>query len=103
MDTTAEIKPIKSIEYKCKQPKFEFMGSLPSRSVFLGPSSSGKTTVIANLILNHYRGCFEKIYIWSPTMSVDTRWNSIKEYCKKELNQVESKHEKYYFDTYITR
>ena len=68
---TSEIKAIKTIDYNTKQPKYSFMGSLPTRSVMLGPSGTGKTTVICNLLLNHYRGCFEKIYIWSPTMAVD--------------------------------
>ena len=97
---TSEIKAIKTIDYNTKQPKYSFMGSLPTRSVMLGPSGTGKTTVICNLLLNHYRGCFEKIYIWSPTMAVDKTWDSVKEYCKKELKQVENKHDKYLFDTY---
>ena len=73
-----EIKAIKTVQYLCKQPKFDFMGSLPTRSILLGPSGTGKTTVMANLLLNHYRGCCQRIYIWSPTMGVDKTWDVIK-------------------------
>ena len=33
-------------------------------------------------------------------MAVDKTWESVKEYCRKELNQQETKHEKYFFDSY---
>ena len=100
MKESPEIKAIKTASYSCKQPNFDFMGSLPTRSILLGPSGTGKTTVMANLLLNHYRGCFQRIYIWSPTLGVDRTWDIIKTYCEKELHQVESKHEKYYYDSY---
>ena len=95
-----EIKAIKTTQYTSKQPHYDFMGSLPTRSILLGPSGTGKTTVMANLLLNHYRGCFQRIYIWSPTMGVDRVWDKIKDYCEKELHQVESKTDRYYFDSY---
>ena len=95
-----EIKAIKTTQYTSKQPHYDFMGSLPTRSILLGPSGTGKTTVMANLLLNHYRGCFQQIYIWSPTMGVDKTWDVIKDYCEKELHQVESKKERYFFDSY---
>ena len=95
-----EIKAIKTMIYTSKQPHYDFMGSLPTRSILLGPSGTGKTTVMANLLLNHYRGCFQRIYIWSPTMGVDKTWDVIKDYCEKELHQVESKKERYLFDSY---
>ena len=100
MNRTAEIKAIKTIDYHTKQSNYDHMGSLPTRSVFLGPSGTGKTNLICNLLLNHYRGCFEKIYIWSPTLPVDKTWDSVKEYCKKELKQTETKQDKYFFDSY---
>ena len=95
-----EIKAIKTVQYECTQSKFDFMGSLPTRSILLGPSGSGKTTVMANLLLNHYRGCFQRIYVWSSTMGVDKTWDVIKDYCEKELHQVESKKERYFSDSY---
>ena len=46
-------------------------------SSILCPHSSG---VISNLILDVYRGCFEKIFIWSPTIFLDDNWNAAKNY-----------------------
>ena len=96
MNKTADIQPIKTVDYKTKQSHFDFMGALPTRSVLLGQSGTGKTTVMCNLLLNHYRGAFENIYIyiWSPTMSVDKTWDSVKNYCKQELKQTENKQDK---------
>ena len=61
---TAEIILIKTNDYNVKQAHYSHMGSLPVRAALVGPSSTGKTTVICNLLLNHYKGAFEKIYIY---------------------------------------
>ena len=63
-----EIKAIKTVHYECKQPKFAFMGSLPTRSILLGPSGTGKTTVMANLLLNHY------VYIIVDAITLVQHW-----------------------------
>jgi type IV secretory pathway VirB4 component len=39
--------------------------------ILLAPSGSGKTVLLSNLILNIYRGCFERIYIFSPSIDLD--------------------------------
>ena len=96
----SSIKPIKTIEYTTNQPIYDMMVKLPPRAVMLAPSGQGKTTLICNLLLNHYRNCFQKIYIWSPTMAVDRTWDGVKSYCKNQLKQVESRTEKYFYDTY---
>jgi DNA replication protein DnaC len=62
------IEPIKITEYEVKQSKYEIVPKLPCRSILLGPSGSGKTILLQNLILNIYRGCFERIYIFSPSV-----------------------------------
>ena len=92
-----EIKPIKSIEYTSKQSKFEHCGKLPIRSVVLGASGSGKTVLLVNMILKLYRNCFERIYIFSPSINVDMTWQPVKEYIEdKNL----SNGEEIYFDHY---
>ena len=58
-----EIKPIKHIEYECKQSKYEHVPQLPMRAMILSPSSGGKTVLLQNMILDMYRGCFNRIYI----------------------------------------
>ena len=41
-----QVKPIKSKEYQVKQSKLEIADAIPFRSLFLSPSTGGKTTLI---------------------------------------------------------
>ena len=70
-----DIKPIKVKEFETKQSKYQHWGKLPIRSVILGPSGSGKTVPLQSMILNIYRECFSRIYIFSPSIDVDHTWN----------------------------
>jgi len=49
---------------------------LPCRYLVSGQSGSGKSVLIANLLLkkDFYGGCFEHIYLISPTASMDTTY-----------------------------
>ena len=97
--TTPEIKPIKLKEFEVKQSKYgDVVPKLPMRSMILAPSGSGKTVLLQNMILDIYRGCFNRIYIFSPSIDIDHTWHPVKEYIAKELQPNE--HEKIYFDTY---
>ena len=95
-----DIKPIKVKEFEVKQSKYPHCGKLPIRSVVLGPSGSGKTVLLANLILDVYKGCFARIYIFSPSIDVDYTWNPVKEYIEKEMKVKDSKEEPIYFNHY---
>jgi DNA replication protein DnaC len=70
-DTIPVIEPIKLKSYESKQSKYSMVASLPMRSVLLGPSGSGKTVLLVSMILDLYRDCFARIYIWSPSVFVD--------------------------------
>ena len=100
MTEKIEIKPIKTKEYSVKQSKYDVCGKLPIRSVILGPSGSGKTVLLQNMILNLYKGCFERIYVFSPSVNHDTTWLSVKEYIEDVLDVHETDDEKFYFDHY---
>ena len=95
-----EVKPIQVKEYQVKQSKYKQCGTLPIRSVILGPSGSGKTVLLQNLILNVYRGCFERIYVFSPSIMVDATWEPVKEYIEEDLDAHETEEDKFYFDSY---
>jgi DNA replication protein DnaC len=60
-----KIAPIKLTEYELKQSKYSMVPKLPCRSILVGPSGSGKSVLLTNLILDIYRGCFSRIYIFS--------------------------------------
>ena len=100
MTEKIEIKPINTKEYSVKQSKYDVCGKLPIRSVILGPSGSGKTVLLQNMILNLYKGCFERIYVFSPSVNHDQTWNSVKEYIEDTLDAHETDDEKFYFDHY---
>ena len=93
MNLSPNIKPINVKEFEVKQSKYKNCGKLPIRSVILGPSGSGKTVLLANLILDVYRGCFSRIYIFSPSIDVDYTWNPVKEYIEKAMKVKDSKEE----------
>ena len=99
-DSNINIKPIKTKEYEVKQSKFEACGKLPIRSVILGPSGSGKTILLQNMIINLYDKCFERVYIFSPSVNVDATWTPVKEYIENKMDAHETETDKFYFDHY---
>ena len=72
------IEPIKVTEYETKQSRFSHCGKLPIRSIVLGPSGSCKTVLLTNLILDVYKGCFSRIYHFSPSIDVGATWKPVK-------------------------
>jgi hypothetical protein len=76
--------------------------------VLLAPSGSGKTVLLSNLILNIYRGCFERIYVFSPSIEIDKTWEPVKKYqaetmkvTEKDVTDGPKGHkDKLYFDHY---
>ena len=73
-----KIEPTKVTEYEPKQSKYPHCGRLPIRSIVLGPSGSGKPVLLTNLIVDVYKGCFSRIYIFSPSIDVDATWKPVK-------------------------
>ena len=96
-----KIEPIKLKNYTSKQSKYAQCAKLPMRSIVLGPSGSGKTILLQNMILDIYDGCFDKIYIFSPSVNLDHTWLPVKEYIKKQLKiKDDDKEDPVYFDEY---
>ena len=67
--------------------------------IITGPSGSGKGILLQSLILDIYRD-FDRIYIWSPSISVDSNWTPVKRYIQDDL-KVNLEKEKCMFDEYI--
>ena len=96
---TPTIKPIQLKEYNSKQSKYnDVVPKLPMRSMLVGPSSSGKTVLLSNMVLDIYRDCFSRIYVWSPSIEVDSTWKPVKDYIRDHIKPNER--EKIYFDSY---
>ena len=101
MPNYPKIEPIKLKDYTSKQSKYKQCAKLPMRSIVLGPSGSGKTVLLQDMILDIYAGCFDKIYIFSPSVNLDHTWLPVKEYIKDKLKiKEDDKEDPIYFDEY---
>ena len=100
MSDIPNVKPVNVKEYDFKQSKYEVAPKLPFSQIITGPSGSGKGILLQSMILDIYRGVFERIYIWSPSISVDSNWTPVKRYIQDEL-KVDLEKEKCLFDEYI--
>ena len=100
MSNVPKIEPSKGIkEYTSKQSKYVVVSKLPLRDIILGPSGAGKGILISNMILDIYRDCFDRIYLFSPSIDVDKTWKPVKEYIEKSL-KINPEKEQIYFDHY---
>ena len=98
--TTPKIEPINIKDYTVKQSKYEIVPKLPTRQIVLGPSGSGKTVYLVSLILDVYKDLFARIYIFSPSISVDSSWLPVKKYIEDHMKVVHTEEERIYFDHY---
>ena len=73
------------------------MPLVPCTGIFLGPSKSGKTVALISLILEQFRGVFERIYIFSPSVNIDDGWIPVKKYIEEDLG-VNTEREQTYWD-----
>ena len=78
-----DIKPIQTVEYQSQQSKYEQCVKLPIRSIILGPSGSGKAVLLVNMILDIYKKCFNRVYIFSASIRVDTTWGPVKKFIEQ--------------------
>ena len=96
-----KIDPPKVIEFNVKQSKYDVVGkTLPTRAIICAPSGSGKTVLLTNFVLDIYRGCFSRIYIFSPSIDVDYNWIPVKQYISNEMKLQETDDDKFYYDHY---
>jgi hypothetical protein len=61
----------------------------PLRGIVAASSGEGKTYVMIEMIMKRYRGVWDKIFVFSPSATVDVQWRPVKEYVKKVLKQKE--------------
>ena len=79
------VKPINVKEYEFKQSKYEVAPKLPFSMIITGPSGSGKGILLQSLTLDIYRDVFARVYVWSPSVSIDPNWTPVKRYIETEL------------------
>jgi hypothetical protein len=75
----ADIKVIEAKDFKDHPlPKYETCPKHEFSMLLVAPKGSGKTNLICNLILNHYKGYFHQIWVCSPTVESDEKWDIVK-------------------------
>ena len=94
------IKPYNNDKYTCNQSEYKMVSELPTRALIVAPSNSGKSVLLQNIILDIYRGCFERVYIFSPSIHIDAVWKPVLVYGTHTLKQHETEREHFYFDTF---
>ena len=92
-----KIKLFPTTEYSSKQPSDPVVPLVPCTGIFLKPSKSGKTVALISLILEQYRGVFERIYVFSPSVNIDDGWIPVKKYIEGDLG-VNTEREQTYWD-----
>jgi hypothetical protein len=70
--------------FHCKQSRVD-APKLPTRAILCGASGEGKTHLLSRLLTEDYAGCFQAIYLWSPSVDLDPAYDSIKKYVADKL------------------
>ena len=94
-----KVVPRKTPNYYVKQPQSDILASLPgAHHVILGPSKSGKSVLWQSMLLDGYKGCFSRIYIFTPSGLVDDSLKPVKDYIEKTLKHDTKKEGPYIFE-----
>ena len=94
-----KIIPIQLKEYNWKQFEYtDLVPKLPMRSMLVGPSGGGKTVFSTIMIVDIYRDCLSRVYIWSPSINIVSTWKPVKGYIRDHIKP--SDRENKYFDSY---
>ena len=96
------IKQHKMKEYEFKQSKYDVAPRIPFSQIVVGPSGSGKSILLQNMILDIYRDCFSRVFIFSASIHVDSVWHPVKDYIEKHL-KVDTKKEKSILTNFIKK
>ena len=97
---------VKIPQYTCRQSRYPHAPPLPLLGLCVGPSMSGKSNLLVKLITEVWRhsdgkSCFERIYVFSPSVTVDPIWRPVREMIENEvLDMMNPNHskEQFFFD-----
>ena len=86
-------------EYTFKAGPSSHLPRPPLRGLVLGPSGAGKGVWLCDSIVRIYAGCFERIFVWSPSVDLDHQWDPAKRYSERVL-KVDQNTEKTFFSSW---
>ena len=68
----------------------------PCRYLIVGTSGSGKSVLLVDFLVRLYKHAFQRVYVFSPSLFIDSAWKPVFKYVEKTL-QV-SEEEQWAFD-----
>ena len=71
-----KIHPIKEKCWECKQSKFSQVPKCPLRMLAIGPSGSGKSVALQNMVLDIYKNFFQE-FIFSLQVSISIVYGTL--------------------------
>jgi hypothetical protein len=99
MAPATAIKLYPTAEWTTKGSQHEHLPPTPCRGLLIGPTSAGKSCVLVDMILRLYRDAWERIYIFSPSVHIDSAWAPVKDYIENDL-KVDGSKEPFFFDSW---
>ena len=71
----------------------------PCRYLIVGPSVSGKSVLLVDFLVRLYKHAFQRVYVFSPSIFIDSAWKPVFKYVEKTLG-VDSEQEQWAFDEF---
>ncbi len=68
------------VHWNFRKPPEPFPQTPGANGCFLAPSGMGKTTTLISMLLGPYRGIFNEIHVFSPSVDIDSAWTPVKEF-----------------------
>ncbi len=73
---STKIKPVVKVKDDYTDAPHPDLLRLPFSLLLVAPKGSGKTTLLHNIVVWYYN-LFDNVFIWSPTINIDTKWNKL--------------------------
>ena len=82
-----KIQVAKHATWETKQPRIGdgIVPPTPCRMLVTGPSGSGKTQLLVDMLVRIYAGSWERIYVFSPSVHLDSVWDVVKDHVHKVM------------------
>jgi len=87
MPAAPPVRPMPQARTEYVQSQFD-LPSIPMRTMIVGRSSAGKGTLISSILQHQYKGCWEKVYVFSSTVKVDPLWIALVDFSHDTFGQI---------------
>ena len=97
-EMTARVQPDSSVpQWTVRQSKYGALCHLnPVRCIVAGPSAAGKGVWLQAMLTDMMRGCYDRIFLFSPSADIDNGWDPVKKYVRDKLG-VDERKEPWFF------